>query len=82
MIDAPWPAMMPDRMGTIGSTQGVKASSSPSPKNVPSTTSSWPEPMSLARRSCSETNAPGGVPATAVPAPAGRVTVKPRVSGG
>ncbi len=29
---APWPAMMPDRIGTIGSTQGVNDSSSPDPK--------------------------------------------------
>ena len=34
---SPLPAMMPERIGTIGSTQGVNASNSPAPKNDSST---------------------------------------------
>ena len=34
VILSPWPTMMPDRIGNIGSTQGVKASSSPAMKKA------------------------------------------------
>ena len=86
----PWPAMIPERIGTIGSTQGVKASSRPRPKNVASTSGSRPSRISAASRSCSETKppvapaavAPGGGPAVAVPLAAGSTTFNRRFSGG
>ena len=59
---APWPTMIPERIGTIGNTQGVKPRSSPKPKKVPSTSSRLPLRTSLAKRSCSDTNAPPVAP--------------------
>src|SRR5690606_30746039 len=56
-VCAPWPAMMPERIGTIGSTQGVNESNRPRPKNVAPTRSHESERISAARRSCSETGA-------------------------
>jgi hypothetical protein len=55
---APWPAMMPDRMGIIGSTQGVNASSRPNPKKVARTAKRLPPAIMLESRSCSETIVP------------------------
>ena len=63
---SPWPAMMPDRIGIIGSTQGVKASSRPKPKKLAMTTNRLPSAIRFERRSCSETiggaSARDGVP--------------------
>src|SRR5438067_1357025 len=39
---SPSPAMMPERIGIIGSMQGVKASSSPSTRKPPSTSARLP----------------------------------------
>src|SRR5450755_2907004 len=39
---SPAPAMMPDRIGIIGNTQGVNASPSPARKNTPKTSHSEP----------------------------------------
>ena len=50
----PAPTMMPDRIGTIGSTQGVNASSSPKPKNVASTANRLPSRILSASTSCSD----------------------------
>ena len=33
----PWPTMMPDKIGIIGNTQGVKDSSRPKPKKLATT---------------------------------------------
>ena len=64
---SPCPAMMPERMGIMGNTHGVKASSRPKPKNEASTSHSEPCATSLARRSCSETiPEPVSVPVGAV----------------
>src|SRR5690606_17781145 len=65
---APCPAMMPDRIGTIGSTHGVNARRSPRPKNVAPTTSHESDRMIAARRACSET---GAAPAEAAVAAGG-----------
>jgi hypothetical protein len=45
--------MMPDRIGIMGSTQGVNDSSTPRPKNVASTAGSLPSRIRNASRSCS-----------------------------
>jgi hypothetical protein len=47
--------MMPDRIGIMGSTQGVNASSRPNPKKLASIASKLPPEIRLDRRSCSET---------------------------
>ena len=52
---SPWPAMMPDRIGIIGSTQGVKASSRPNPKKLAMMAKRLPPAIRVERRSCSET---------------------------
>ena len=39
---APSPAMIPDRIGIIGSTHGVKASSSPNPRKLAITSAKLP----------------------------------------
>ena len=52
---SPWPAMMPERIGIIGSTQGVKASSRPNPKKLAMIASRLPPEIRLDSRSCSET---------------------------
>ena len=75
----PWPAMMPERIGTIGSTQGVKASSSPAPKKKPMTSSRLPERMNAAILSCLDTKPPAA--ADIVP-PAGKSTFRVLVIGG
>ena len=69
VTSGPWPTIRPDRIGTIGSTQGVNASSSPMPKNTASTAGRAPPVISAARRSDSETG-PAGAPRSL---PAGRV---------
>src|SRR5438552_943638 len=51
---SPWPTMMPDRMGIIGNTQGVRERSKPKPKKVPRTRSKLPSRISIAKRSCSD----------------------------
>ena len=55
--------MIPDRIGTIGSTQGVNASSRPAPKNVASTASRLPLRILSASASCSERMRPGAAAA-------------------
>ena len=80
----PWPAMMPDRIGIIGNTQGVKASSSPKPKKDAITTRMFPRDMRSASRSCSATLGSTEVPAGAsagVPA-GGKETLRVLVIGG
>ncbi len=57
VTSGPWPTISPERIGTIGSTQGVKASNSPKPKNTASTVGSAPPLMSAASRSDSDTGA-------------------------
>ena len=52
------PAMMLERIGTIGSTHGVKARPSPARKNQPSMTRVLPERIRAANQSCSETKPP------------------------
>src|SRR3569833_2287152 len=47
--------MMLDRIGTIGSTQGVKARPRPARKNQPNVVRRLPERMRAANQSCSET---------------------------
>jgi hypothetical protein len=54
---SPWPTMMPERMGIIGSTHGVNANNKPMPKNVPSTTNRLPSRIRAASLSCSATGA-------------------------
>ncbi len=66
----PWPAMMPERMGTIGSTQGVKANTRPARKKPPNIRKVLPEVMREAKRSCSETK-PVGAALTEGPAVTG-----------
>jgi hypothetical protein len=55
VTSGPWPTIRPDRIGTIGSTQGVNASSRPKPKNTASTAGRAPPLISAARRSDSDT---------------------------
>ena len=55
VADSPWPAMMPERIGIIGSTQGVNASSSPKPKKLAMIASRLPPAIRFESRSCSET---------------------------
>src|SRR5690349_862116 len=62
--------MIPDRIGIIGSTQGVKESSTPMPKNVASSTARFPSRMSPASRSCSDTYPAALLPGEAVAPPA------------
>src|SRR5882757_5444634 len=50
--------MIPDRIGIMGSTQGVSDSSRPIPKKVARTAARLPSRMRVASCSCSETNAP------------------------
>src|SRR5690606_636752 len=57
LTSSPSPAMIPDNIGTIGSTQGVKANNSPAPKNVATTSQSPALEMRLARRACSDCGA-------------------------
>src|SRR3569833_3398616 len=47
--------MIPDRIGTIGRTHGVKANTSPARKKPPNMRKMLPEVMRDANRSCSET---------------------------
>ena len=47
------PAMMPDRIGIIGSTQGVKVSRMPAPKNAAAISHRLPEASSLSKRASS-----------------------------
>jgi len=54
----PWLAIIPERIGTIGNTQGVNESSKPRPKNVASTRSRLPLWINRASRSCSEMTPP------------------------
>ena len=51
--------MMPDRIGTIVNTQGVKARPSPARKNTPAATQMLDPVMICARRACSDTGAAG-----------------------
>jgi len=75
--------MMPERIGTIGSTQGVNASSRPAPKNVASTASRLPLRILSASRSCSERiGAAAGVSAVAEGGDAPSATVIRFVVGG
>ncbi len=76
---APCPAMMPERIGTIGSTQGVNASRRPAPKKNPITSSRLPERMKPAIQSCFETKPE--VSTDIVP-PAGKSTDSAFVIGG
>ncbi len=46
----PRPTMMPDRMGIIGNTQGVRASSKPAPKKNDTISQKLPPSNSLAMR--------------------------------
>src|SRR5258706_14045890 len=55
---APWPTMMPDRIGSIGSTQGENASASPKPKKLARISQKQP----LASSDCA---APAGTAAAA-----------------
>ncbi len=78
--------MMPDRIGTIGRTQGVNASSRPAPKNVPTMTSRLDPEMICARRACSDTGAAEAAALTADSAPtavaSGSDTLSMRLAGG
>src|SRR5262245_25618489 len=51
---SPPPAMIPERIGTIGNTQGVKASSNPVPKNPSRTRRRLPLRILSAQLSCSD----------------------------
>jgi hypothetical protein len=77
--------MIPDRIGIIGRTQGVNASTSPQPKNFRMTAKRLPPVMRSARLSCSDTidvAPPGGsAPGAGVPA-AGSCTATDFVTGG
>ena len=50
--------LLEDRMGSIGSTQGVNDNKMPRPKNVASTANKLPSRISEASLSCSATGAP------------------------
>jgi len=65
----PWPAINPDRIGIIGNTQGVNASSSPAPKN-PSSVSQRCDPARpvASRLSSAATGALSAVAATSLAA--------------
>ncbi len=73
--------MMPDRIGIIGSTQGVKASRRPKPKKLAMTTNRLPSAISPDRRSCSETMGAAASRGEAVPG-GGIVIDTVRVTGG
>ncbi len=80
--------MIPDRMGTIGRTQGVNASPRPARKNTPTATQMLDPVMICASRACSDTGAAvvpaaAGVRSSRSPTTfaAGRLTVITRVCG-
>src|SRR6185437_11131825 len=54
---SPWPTMSPERIGIIGSTHGVKASTSPPTKKMPRTAHRLPVRSTESIESCSDTNA-------------------------
>ena len=60
--------MIDDRIGIIGKTQGVKASSRPTPKNAASVAQMLPSASRLAMASCSLS---AGAPEPLLSAPAG-----------
>ena len=89
MTFLPCPAMIPERIGTMGSTQGVKASTRPARKKPPSMMRMFPERASEAYQSCSETKPEETLLASpAAPAdpegtcPGGRLTRTVFVTGG
>src|SRR3954462_2281913 len=71
---APWPTMMLDRIGTIGSTQPVNATPRPPKKNPPSSAAHEPV-TSAAHRSCSETGSDPAPPEADPEADAGNSLV-------
>ncbi len=77
--------MMPETIGTIGSTQGVKASSRPEAKNAPIISRTLPLAMSRARPDCSETYSPPPevltLPSVTLPPASGSVRSKVLVIG-
>ncbi len=85
---SPWPAMMPETIGTIGSTHGVNASSRPERKNAPIITNTLPVEISRARPVCSETYSPPPPPPAIAPSTieaaeaSGRATSNVFVMGG
>src|SRR3954453_22786725 len=90
---SPSPTIRPDRIGIIGSTQGVNESPRPAAKKNPSTAMRLPLRSMSASLSCAETKAvdvgvgvaaaPLGPPAWAVPVPGdGRTTLTVLVIGG
>src|ERR1044071_6781629 len=55
VMRSPWPTMMPDRIGIIGSTHGVSDSTRPPRKKRPTRTAMLPWRTIAARLSCSDT---------------------------
>ncbi|RLA25425.1 MAG: hypothetical protein DRQ63_09695 [Gammaproteobacteria bacterium] len=87
VILSPSPAMMPERMGTIGNTQGVKASNRPAPKKVAMTSNMLEPEINCASRACSDTGAPAeadgmAAASAATVVAAGNDTVSSLVTGG
>ncbi len=87
MTLVPWPAMIPESIGTIGSTQGVKASSNPEPKKEMMTMNRLPLRIRAASRSWADTKTPllaagaAAMAATLPPLPGGSETAMVRVIG-
>ena len=75
------PAMMPERIGIIGNTQGVSASSRPNPKKVATTPQKLPPFSTRSIREVSDSLA-GSVGAAAMAAPPPAPRLKSRWVGG
>jgi hypothetical protein len=76
--------MIPERIGTIGNTQGVNARSRPAPKKVAITIHILAVPINSASFACSETGGVRSLMAASAETvvAVGRVTLSVRVVGG